>query len=154
MSNINQPNAKHGGCGTRLYRIWKQMRIRCYCKTNPAYRYYGARGIKICNEWKDFSIFRNWALLNGYDDDLTIERRNYNGDYCPENCCWIARNEQSKNTRNTKHYEYQGEILCHNDWARKFGINPSSLTERIQKYGVEKALEMGGKNANGRKRKA
>lgn len=149
MSNILHPNAKHGGCGTRLYSIWKQMRIRCYCVTNPTYRFYGARGIGICEEWNDFSVFRDWALANGYRDDLTIERENADKDYSPDNCCWITRSKNSKDKRSSKYYEYKGEIMCHNDWARRFGINPSTLTGRIKRHGIENALAMGG-NLNGR----
>lgn len=144
MSNINHPNAKHGGCGTRLYSIWKQMRIRCYCKSNPTYRFYGERGIGICEEWHDFDNFKKWAMANGYADNLTIDRKDADKDYSPENCCWITKGENSKNKRTTKFYEHNGIKMCHNDWARKFGINPSTLTGRIKRHGIQKALEMGG----------
>lgn len=133
-------NKTHGGSGTRLHGIWKQMRIRCNCVTNPTYRFYGARGIKICNEWDNFAVFREWALSHGYTDELSIERIDCNGNYCPENCCWIPRNEQSKNTRNCKHYTFNGITMTHNDWARYIGINPATLTGRIQRHGLEKAL--------------
>ena len=82
-------NKKHGGTGTRLYSIWKQMRIRCRCKTNPTYKFYGGRGISICPEWDDFANFRDWAIKAGYNDDLSIERKDVNGNYEPLNCCWI-----------------------------------------------------------------
>lgn len=133
-------NITHGGSKTRLYRIWKQMRIRCNCKTNPTYRFYGARGISICKEWDKFEVFREWALKNGYTDELSIERKNVDEGYSPENCCWITRIEQVKNTRNIKKYSYNGITLCHNDWARKLGISPSTLTERINRHGIERAL--------------
>ena len=138
-------NRKHGGMGTRLYGIWKQMRIRCRCKTNPSYRFYGARGIGVCEEWDDFSTFREWALANGYSDELTIERKNVNGNYAPDNCCWVEKAEQAKNTRNCKKYSFDGLTMGHNEWARHLGINPSSLTERIHRHGVETALAMGGR---------
>ena len=133
-------NKTHGGCKTRLYRIWKQMRIRCYCATNPTYRYYGERGIKICDEWNDFAVFRNWALEHGYNDELSIDRIDNDGNYTPDNCRWTTRDKQIKNTRNCKYYEHNGERRTHNDWARKLGLNPSSLTERIGKHGITKAL--------------
>lgn len=133
-------NRTHGGSKTRLYSIWKQMRIRCNCKTNPTFQFYGARGISICKEWDDFAAFREWAHQNGYSDMLSIERIDNNGNYTPENCRWIPRSKQAKNTRNTKVYEHNGVVLCHNDWARCLGIHPSSLTERIQRHGLASAL--------------
>lgn len=143
-------NIKHGGSGTRLYNIWKQMRIRCNCCTNPTYKFYGARGIKICPEWDDFATFRDWANQNGYTDKLSIERIDCNGDYCPENCKWIPRSEQAKNTRNNKYYEHNGMKMCHSDWARELHISPSSLTERIKRHGISYALS---KNADERFKK-
>lgn len=133
-------NITHGGSKTRLYRIWKQMRVRCRCQTNPTYRFYGARGITICPEWNDFAVFRDWALSHGYDDTLSIDRIDNDGNYEPSNCRWIPRAEQSRNTRNCKVYEHDGVKLTHNEWARRLGIHPSSLTERIQRHGVEYAL--------------
>lgn len=140
---VGNLNATHGFSGNnRLYRIWKQMRIRCYCKTNPTYMHYGARGIKICKEWEDFAVFRKWSLSNGYDDNLTIERKDVNADYCPENCCWIPKYLQAKNRRTTILYEFDGKKMTQADWARFIGINPATLIERIQKYGLEAALSM------------
>ena len=133
-------NITHGGSKTRLYRIWKQMRFRCFCVTNPTYKHYGARGITICDEWSDFAVFREWALSNGYTDELSIERKDVDGNYCPENCSWIPRNEQARNTRNCKHYSYGGVTLTHNAWARRLGIDPSTLTERIRRHGIDTAL--------------
>ena len=135
-------NITHGGSKTRLYRIWKQMRIRCNCKTNPTYRFYGARGIKICKAWGDFDVFREWAYSSGYNDSLSIERKDVNVGYNPENCTWIERIKQIKNTRNIKSYTYEGTTLCHNDWARQIGISPSTLTGRIKIHGIEGALSM------------
>lgn len=135
-------NIKHGGSGSRLYNVWKQMRIRCKCSTNPTYKHYGGRGITICKAWDDFSEFRKWAAENGYSEDLTIERIDVNGNYTPENCTWIPRSEQAKNTRNAKRYEYAGRCMCHNDWARHLGISPSTLTERIRRHGIHRALSM------------
>ena len=140
-------NIKHGGYKTRLYGIWKQMRIRCNCATNPTYKYYGARGIFVCKEWDDFAAFRDWALSHGYDDTLSIDRIDNNGPYCPDNCRWITMSEQTRNTRNCKYYKFGGERLTHNEWARRLGINPSTLTERIQRHGLEYALSARKMNA-------
>lgn len=136
-------NITHGGSKTRLYRIWKQMRIRCFCVTNPTYRFYGARGITICDEWSDFAVFREWALSHGYTDDMSIDRIDGDDNYCPENCRWISKNENCKFKRSTKFYTHDGITLSHNDWARKIGITPSTLTARIQRHGLDASLSAG-----------
>lgn len=98
------PAYKHGGTSggkrTRLHRIWQNMKSRC---TNPrctSFPYYGGRGITVCNEWlSDFSAFRDWALANGYADDLTIDRVDVDKGYSPDNCRWATKAEQSRNRR-------------------------------------------------------
>lgn len=133
-------NITHGGSKTRLYRIWKQMRIRCHCVTNPTYKFYGARVITVCDAWNDFANFREWALSHGYTDELSIDRIDNDGPYCPENCHWITMAEQTRNTRNCKQYEFDGVTLTHNEWARRIGVSPSTLTKRIQRLGLNEAL--------------
>lgn len=98
LKQMSQRNITHGMTGTRLYRIFKGMHDRCYYEKSDHYNAYGSRGIKICDEWlKDKRKFIEWALNNGYREDLTIERIDVNGDYCPENCCWIPLKDQYKN---------------------------------------------------------
>lgn len=84
---INNPNYE------RIKNIWYCMKLRCYDKTRDAYRWYGAKGIKICDEWFDFNNFIDWALKNGYEDELQIDRIDENKDYCPKNCRWITKAE-------------------------------------------------------------
>ena len=94
---------KHGGTGSRLYGIWNGMKTRCHNDHCKDFRYYGGRGISVCEEWRnDFSAFVAWALQNGYSDDLTIDRIDVNGNYEPQNCKWSTRAEQSRNQRRTK----------------------------------------------------
>lgn len=86
---------KHGGFGTRLYRIWFDMRRRCRNPQRKAFPRYGGRGIKVCKAWQTFEAFRDWALKHGYQDDLTIDRINNDGNYTPSNCRWISLSENS-----------------------------------------------------------
>jgi len=93
-----------GDSRTRLYEIWLNMKTRCYNPNNKVYKYYGGRGIKICNAWKDnYSAFRFWAILNGYQDNLTIDRIDSNGNYEPSNCQWLTKSEHGvKSNRERK----------------------------------------------------
>lgn len=87
---------KHGDCQTRLYNIWKCMRKRCNNPNNPRYKNYGGRGVKVCKEWDDYRIFKIWAIMCGYHDNLTIDRIDNDGDYDSDNCQWMTNSENSK----------------------------------------------------------
>lgn len=115
-------NTTHGKSNTRMYHIWLSMRSRCFNKNNRAYKYYGARGIKVCEEWSDFDTFYCWAISNGYSTDLTIDRIDSDGDYCPGNCRWVSMVEQNNNRRNNVVLEYKGETHTVSEWARRTGL--------------------------------
>ena len=130
-----------GGHYSRLYRVWMHMRERCSNKNNKRYSRYGGRGIKVCEEWQKFMTFYEWAVSNGYRENLTIERIDNNGGYCPQNCKWIPMVEQAKNRSNNHYIEYNGETHTIADWARIVGISERRLWYRINaRWPLEKAL--------------
>lgn len=124
---------KHGKHRTRLYTIYKNMIKRCYCPTFKRFKNYGLRGIKVCDEWiKNKKSFFEWAVSNGYRDDLTIDRVDVNGNYCPENCRWITNAEQQKNTTRNHRVTYNGETHCIAEWARITGIPEYRIHSRLK----------------------
>ena len=106
----------HGISSERIYRTWCGMIARCHHPNDSAFKDYGERGIKVCSEWQDVAAFRGWALKNGYTDTLTIERVDVNGDYCPENCCFISKADQARNRRDTLRFSAWGETKSVYDW--------------------------------------
>ena len=136
-------NTKHGGFGTRLYEIWRQMHRRCYGTKTKSYPNYGGRGITICDEWREFEPFRDWALANGYAEDLTIDRIDVNGNYNPENCRWTTDKEQANNKRNNHFLEFNGEKHTVSEWADRYGVEQRKLFARLQyrDWDLKSALE-------------
>lgn len=101
-ADVNREKAtKHGFCGEDLYNVHRTLKQRCLNPNSHDYKWYGAKGITVCEEWLDYPAFRVWALNNGYRKGLTIERLNVYGNYCPENCTWIPLKDQMKNKTNS-----------------------------------------------------
>lgn len=135
-------STKHGLYGTRIYRIWMGMKRRCYDTKVEQYKNYGGRGISYCQEWEKFIPFYNWAMANGYNDNLTIDRIDVNGDYEPNNCRWIKEKEQHRNTRSNKILKYKGKSYCAKKWAEILGLNYNTLLTHLRKgMTIKDALE-------------
>lgn len=135
-------NTKHNLSQTRLYRIFEGMKTRCYNPKCKPYSAYGGRGIIICDEWlNDFINFYNWAIENGYNDALSIDRIDVNGNYEPDNCRWANKKIQSRNRTNNKLYTYKGRTCCIAEWAEIIGINKNVLFNRLkQGWDFKKAI--------------
>lgn len=131
----------------RLYEILSGIKKRCNNPNSPRYKDYGGRGIKVCDEWTNlvngWDNFVDWAYANGYNDTLTIERKDVNGDYCPENCCWVTRKAQASNKRETRWIVYKGECVQLRALCERIGLRYYTIYDRIYKSGwpVEKAIE-------------
>lgn len=132
----------HGSSRTRLYCIWLSMKHRCETLRNgKAHKYYVERGIVVCKEWHDFSVFQKWAFENGYNDNLTIDRIDNNGNYCPENCRWTDILTQANNKRNNVKVTYKNKTQTIAQWAREIGMKYTTLDVRLLKgWTVEAAL--------------
>ena len=136
---------KHNSTHTRLYSIYKNMVYRCTKKYAKHYENYGGRGIKVCDEWiNSFQKFKDWSLSHGYQDNLTIDRINTNGNYEPSNCRWVTRMEQSHNLRNNHLVYYKGERKPLSQWCRELNIKISSVRKRLiyTNDDLEKALNL------------
>lgn len=122
---------KHGGKGTRLYRIWKGMRERCNNPNSCASKNYHSKGIRIEEVWNDFSAFREWAILHGYNDSLTIDRIDSNMGYSPQNCRWCDRAGQSENRSVTKRVVVDGKTTTLASLSKSTGIPYGTLYDRL-----------------------
>lgn len=130
-SNLNKT---HGMKGTKIYSKWLSMKARCYKKSCKGYKNYGGRGIKVCDDWKNsFITFYEWAIKNGYQDNLTIERIDVNGNYEPDNCKWITNTEQQNNKKNNTYIIYNGDKHTIAEWSRIMGINKNTISGRLRK---------------------
>ncbi len=129
-------NLTHGMSGTKIYKRWLGMKGRCNNKDNTAYANYGGRGITICDEWLDVENFINWATSNGYREDLTLERLDVNSNYNPENCVWVTRTQQNRNTRRNIKETINGTTYTLAEIARKVGVTRGSIYNWYHKEGL------------------
>lgn len=138
--SYGKSSVKHNKSRTRLYSTYYKIKGRCYNRNNPAYKNYGGRGIKICDEWLNkengFINFYNWAIENGYDEsktkkEQTLDRINNNGNYEPSNCRWATAKEQASNTRNNHIVDYYGEKYILTQLSELLDIKVTTLAWRL-----------------------
>lgn len=122
-----------GGKTSRIYQTWSDMKLRCSSENSKIYKYYGGRGITVCNDWLKFENFYNWAISSGYTDKLTIERLNVNGDYEPKNCTWVTQKIQMRNRRCSVFLMFDGENKTIAEWSEIKNISQKTLGERIKR---------------------
>lgn len=131
----------------RLYSIWKGMNKRCNNPNAVDYKWYGGKGVKVCEEWKDYLKFREWSLEHGYRIGLTIDRIDNSKGYEPSNCQWLTQSENSKKRQREGKFqviEYNGEKHGLRDWSIITGINQTTLQARIRRgWSTERALTEG-----------
>lgn len=142
IEKASERASTHRMSGSRIHNIWKGMKERCYNPNHEQYKDYGGRGILICDEWKDdFLLFYNWAINNDYQNNLTIDRIDNNGNYEPNNCKWSTRKEQGNNQRTNHLLTYNNKTQTISQWADEVGLNNHTLQTRISRgWSIEDAL--------------
>lgn len=138
-----KPNHKtHGMTKTRIYKEWLSMKQRCSDLKVDSYIFYGARGITVCAEWlNDFQAFCDWAMANGYSDDLTLDRIDPNGNYEPSNCRWITMKEQQNNRRSNHYITHDDRTQTAQQWGEETGISAGTILMRIRRgWSIDRAL--------------
>lgn len=126
----------------RIGKIFRGMKIRCYNPNKKAYRWYGAKGIKICDEWiENPKLFEDWAVKNGYADNLTIDRIDEDKNYSPDNCRWIPQANNSKYKSTTSLIQVNDEVHTGKDWSRILGFGINTINEYIRKYGLDNTVK-------------
>jgi hypothetical protein len=134
------------------YSSWKNARARCYSPANPSFKYVGAKGIAMCDRWRDsFAAFLN-DMGPKPTESHTIERKNNALGYCPENCRWATPSEQQHNTKKCRWIEHRGKRLLIDDWAKLTGLAHQTITRRLDTLGwsVAMTLETPPQNAGNR----
>lgn len=137
----------HGLRKTTLYSVWRGMLARCYDTNDRYYKNYGLRGIVVCEEWRnDFKAFYDWAMAHGYKEGLSIDRKDTNGNYEPDNCRFVTMKVQQNNRTNNRLVTYGGRTKTVAEWADETGIPVKTLYNRLSKgMPIELALTKGAK---------
>lgn len=143
ITKILEIHGQAKGNHTRLYNIYHGIKKRCYKKDEKSFNRYGGKGITMCNEWlNDFQSFYDWAMSNGYADNLTIDRIDNSKGYFPDNCRWVTYKVQNNNTSRNHLITYNGKTQTMAQWAFEMGINYDTLRARINRshWSIERAL--------------
>lgn len=133
---VGKMNYRHGGAANgkkeRLYRIWDGIKKRCYNPKTDSFPRYGGRGITMCEEWEnDYAVFKDWALSHGYRDDLSIDRIDSDGDYCPDNCRWATNKEQQNNLSSNRWIDLHGQKLTVAQFSERYGVPHYLILHRL-----------------------
>ena len=143
-NNKGVPHVYHGHRGEKIYRVWAAMKDRCNNKNNPYFRIYGGRGITYDPEWQTFMPFYKWAMANGYQEGLTLDRKDGDGNYCPENREWTTMLVQSNHTSRNRFIERDGVKQAVSQWMHQYGHDPNKFyyVKRKYKCSDEDALDI------------
>lgn len=132
----------HSWKNDRIRKIFSGMKSRCYNPNEKDYKYYGKKGVRICEEWlKNPAAFEEWAFSNGYKDNLTIDRIDANKDYCPENCRWISLMDNAKYKTSTKMLLVDGESHTGREWAKILKLGPNTINTMRRNNSIDKVME-------------
>jgi hypothetical protein len=135
---LGESTVTHGWCGTPTYRSWKAMRTRCKNPSTPAYKNYGGRGITVCERWLKFENFL--ADMGERQQGHSLERKDNNKGYRPDNCVWATPLEQGLNTRTTRRITWQGTTMSMSEWAKYAGHHPAWLHKRLARMPMDAAM--------------
>lgn len=143
MKRLHGEANNKNGTRTRLYVKWCHMIERCNNSHSEHYKDYGGRGITVCDAWRNnYITFRDWAICNGYNESLTLDRIDVNGNYCPENCRWVSHKDQCNNKRNNRLITYKGVTKTMTQWAEAIGMNVGTFKHRLRLgWSVRNAIE-------------
>ena len=126
----------------RIGKIYRGIKQRCYNKKNKSYKWYGGKGIKVCDEWlNNPKLFEEWSLQNGYTDELTIDRIDEDKDYSPDNCRWIPNVDNTKYKSTTSVINVDGEVHTGKDWSKILGLGTNTINTYVRKYGLYDTIE-------------
>lgn len=139
---IGNLNRTYGMSKSRLHYIWGNMKSRCYNANNRFYKRYGGRGIAVCDEWRDdFTAFVDWALANGYDATLTIDRIDNDKGYAPDNCRWVDMTTQANNRTSNKLFTMDGQTKSISEWSKAYGRKRATVAYRLRRgRSIQEAL--------------
>lgn len=125
----------------KLRGVFNDMKVRCYNPNDKAYRWYGAKGIKVCDEWvRDPGKFEEWALKSGYADGLSIDRIDSNGDYEPNNCRWLTQENNTRRAGKVNWITINSETLTGRQWATKLSCGVNRINKLVREKGMETAI--------------